>query len=154
MPDKIKCSSAKCMYLSYMKYILKHKYYVAIECIKMGLFIHAITHDMSKFRPSEFFPYARYFYGNFENSQQLLVKKDFDRAWLMHQNRNPHHWDFWVSGEGDAYEMPTKYVLQMVADWKGMSRKFGDVPMEWYQSNKDKINLHPITASKIESLLR
>ena len=49
-------------YLKYFLYVLEHKKNVGIECIKEGRYIHAITHDMSKFRPSEFIPYARFFY--------------------------------------------------------------------------------------------
>lgn len=47
----------------YLWYILRHKYYVSIECFKQGLIWQGITHDMSKFLPSEFKAYAEYFYG-------------------------------------------------------------------------------------------
>jgi hypothetical protein len=51
------------MYLKYLLYVLEHKWNVGIECLKMGMPLHALTHDLSKFRPSEFIPYAKYFYG-------------------------------------------------------------------------------------------
>lgn len=52
-------------YLKYLKYILKHKYYVAVECFKMGLIWRGLVHDLSKLRLSEFGAYANYFYGNY-----------------------------------------------------------------------------------------
>jgi len=51
-------------YLKYLKYILKHKWYVMIECFKNGLIWRGLMHDLSKFLPSEFIPYANFFYGN------------------------------------------------------------------------------------------
>lgn len=36
---------------------------------KRGLYLHAFTHDLSKFLPSEFIPYAKWFYG--ENGIKL-----------------------------------------------------------------------------------
>lgn len=143
------------MYWSYFKYIVEHKINVGIECFKMGLFIHAITHDLSKFRPSEFFPYAKYFYCGKQN------KKEFNDAWILHYERNKHHWNYWtyfypdgnpldgVDLKQEAIEMPLKYVLQMVADWRGMARKVGDSAQEYFNKNKKSMILHPITKERI-----
>lgn len=99
------------MYWQYLKYLARHKWYVFVECCKVGIPIRGLLHDMSKFRPSEYRPYARYFYGTWmENSNwhgdwrnvipyedtQDGVEKAFDFAWLMHQKRNPHHWQYWL----------------------------------------------------------
>src|SRR5660397_273255 len=94
-------------YFKYLNYVLCHKYYVALECLKAGLYWQAITHDMSKFRPSEFFPYANHFYGSTAPKEEIHGKtgyykptdtgdEDFDFAWLLHQKRNDHHWQFWI----------------------------------------------------------
>ncbi|WHX42787.1 DUF5662 family protein [Mesobacillus sp. AQ2] len=51
-------------------------------------------HDLSKFYPREFFPYARKFY-----SEKKLSVEDELRwryAWLTHQHKNKHHWEYWV----------------------------------------------------------
>ena len=138
-------------YFKYLKYILEHKKNVAIECIKEGMFIHAITHDLSKFRPSEFFAYANYFYG----TKAEKNKKKFEMAWNDHQKRNKHHWNYWVVVDRKAVplEMPSKYVKQMVVDWRGMSRKFGDTATEYFESNVKKMILHENTIIKIKELL-
>lgn len=52
------------MYWNYFKYVLEHKKNVFIECWKEGLYIHAFTHDLSKFSILEFKSYAKKFYGN------------------------------------------------------------------------------------------
>lgn len=118
------------MYFKYLKYVLKHKWYVFIECCKLGIPLRGLLHDLSKFLPSEFIPYARYFYGNYPEAltvyektyhwkmkTKAVVKGDFDLAWLKHQKRNPHHWQYWllvndsssneftIQAPGDGYEM-------------------------------------------------
>jgi len=140
------------MYWKYFKYIVEHKWNVGIECIKAGLFWHAITHDISKFRPSEFIPYARFFHRKdrakgYKTSDENDV--DFQTGWLLHQKRNKHHWNYWVSvtrkEEIIPIKMPVKYVIQMVCDWRGMSRKFGGTAKEYYEKNKQNFILHTHT---------
>ena len=49
-------------HLSYLRYILAHKWFVLVECVKMGIIWQGIVHDLSKMTPREFLPYARFFY--------------------------------------------------------------------------------------------
>ena len=48
---------------------MNHKKNVGIEAWKDGLYIHAFTHDLSKFLPSEFIPYSKFFhdYNRYDN---------------------------------------------------------------------------------------
>lgn len=84
-----------------------------------------LVHDWSKLLPSEWRPYALYFNGESKESfvarhwaswcsagcvpsiaevyagadwehQRELRQQAFDRAWLLHQHRQPHHWQFWL----------------------------------------------------------
>ena len=147
-------------YLKYMQYIIRHKWFVFKECWKMGIIWRGITHDLSKLRPSEFIPYAKYFYGTPKEVESATVKKMFDIAWLLHQRRNPHHWQYWLlrEDEGDLkiIEMPEKYWKEMVCDWVGANqaitgeRKY----MEWYERNKEDIRLGPITAELVEEAMQ
>lgn len=144
------------MYWAYFKYIVEHKWNVGIECIKTGQFIHAITHDLSKFRPSEFIPYAKFFFGTNRSKRHSYTNfdnADFQKGWGFHQKRNKHHWHYWVSiTQKDKIlpiPMPHKYVRQMIADWKGVSRKFGDTATKYYRKNKDKMILHVDTKFRI-----
>ena len=147
------------MYWDYFKYIVEHKKNVGIECLKTGQFIHALTHDLSKFRPSEFIPYARFFFrkdraNNYNPYDEN--DEDFQKGWGFHQKRNKHHWNYWVSitRKDELYPLPIpmKYIRQMIADWKGMSRKFGGMWQEYYDKNKQNMILHNDTCRKINYL--
>ena len=141
-------------YLTYLRYILQHKWYVFIECVKTGQPWHGITHDLSKFLPSEFFPYAEKFFSGDYAYKYFEVIDNFNIAWLYHQKRNKHHWNYWVDSCGRALPMPRKYVMQMLADWRAMGRQHGDTAAEFYEKNLEKIKLHPITRETVERILK
>lgn len=149
-------------YLKYFSYVFRHKWYVMVECFKYGLYWQGIIHDWSKFLPSEFVAYAEFFYGGDKRKDRFYTPSQgsykFNRAWLLHQHRNPHHWQYWLLQEDDGSKfplaMPLKYIEEMVCDWKGAGKASGysDTPA-WYQRNKDKIILHPATRIVVEILL-
>jgi len=141
------------IYWNYFRYIIEHKKNVAIECFKMGLYWHAITHDLSKFLPSEFFPYAIKFFSGDYAYKYFEVESNFNIAWLYHQRRNKHHWDYWVNSDGKSIQMPEKYIKQMVVDWNAMGRKFGDTGKSFYQKNQYRMKLHHETRNTLDKLL-
>ncbi len=47
----------------YLQYLLCHKWWVFWYCCLYGIPWRGIVHDLSKFRPDEWFPYVNAFYG-------------------------------------------------------------------------------------------
>lgn len=162
--------------IKYLKYLIKHKFYVTRECFKMGIYWRGLLHDLSKFTPKEWIAYRNYFYGKYINYDQFPsfaklefdcwsiskegVSEAFDYAWLSHQHKNPHHWQHWIlredSGEIKTMNMPFKYIQEMVCDWIGAGlaitgKREANV---WYEKNKEKIQIHPMTRLVVEDLLR
>lgn len=70
-------------------YILNHKINVLVECWKEGLYFQGITHDLSKFSPKEFFPYAKKFFSGKQLNEVDELRWRY--AWLNHQHENKHH---------------------------------------------------------------
>ena len=138
----------------YLKYILKHKWYVFLACCKLGIPVRGLLHDMSKFRPSEWFPYLNHFYLSSSSSEA------FNKAWLKHIHRNPHHGQYWWliqdSGEGTTIEIPKKYIKEMVADWIGAGKAITgkDNVIEWYKENAKNMSIRIESTFEIERLLR
>ncbi len=159
------------MYWKYFKYVIKHKWFIFLACYKMGVIWRGITHDLSKFRPSEFIPYARYFYGSYPKFYQGIittyphilyedVEKAFDQAWLIHIHRNPHHWQYWLLQQEDdgtikRLKIPLKYLKEMICDWIGAGKAItgkNDIK-DWYEKNKEKILLTPVDKKWVEDFI-
>lgn len=49
-------------HLKYLSYVLRHKWFVFLAACKLGIPWLGIIHDLSKFRLSEWLPYARHFH--------------------------------------------------------------------------------------------
>lgn len=147
-------------YLKYAWYIVRHKWFVFIECYHLGVPWLGIIHDWSKLTPIEFVPYAENFFGGWvEDLRPQWLKDAFDLAWLHHQRRNKHHWQYWIlvqDEDGDkTLPMPDRYCREMLADWHGagMAITGKKNTRGWYLENKDKIQLHPTTRAWIEQQL-
>lgn len=163
--------------IKYLLYLLKHKYYVMIECFKRGLYWRGLVHDNSKFLPSEFFPYMNYFFSKNNNIKRGRNKtgyytpyntgdNKFDFAFFLHQKRNKHHWQWWVLPKDEngtkTFEILEPYLTEMICDWIGAGKAQGksspknDIYYEtrqWYNNNKTKLQLHDNTRKKIEIIL-
>jgi hypothetical protein len=143
------------MYWRYFLYVCKHRWFVFLECLEVKLIWRGIIHDLSKFLPSEFKPYALYFFSVGPPTVNAAYKPMFDKAWLAHQHRNKHHWNHWVVDQfkQEAVQMPPIYIQEMLCDWRAMSRTFGGTIQEFYLKNKDKMIFHESTRKFIESEL-
>jgi len=151
-------------YIEYLKYVLRHKYYVFIETYKHGIIWRGIVHDLSKFRFDEFKTYSEYLY----NPDTIVTHQEFQKIVFLHKRRNKHHWEYWVLKDHAKFEetvfpMDSVYVLEMICDWIGTGKAVGnhspknDQYLEvrkWYSENKDKLILHPYTRNFIEDIIR
>lgn len=160
-------------YWSHFKYIVKHKWYVFVICAGKGIVWRGITHDVSKFLPSEFFPYANYFFHpdgtrrDLKNNAPLSREHErFTQAWCLHTRRNDHHWEFWnvtAHGSGmflehDCVIPPLSALIELVSDMVGASAAQGNgYPVggarDYYLASIDRIKLHPVARMVVETML-
>ena len=142
-------------YLKYFKTICIHKWYVFIECCKLGIVWQGIIHDVSKFSPQEFFASARYYNGDGNNYEYQL-------AWLHHKGHNKHHWEYWIdfSREGVVpAKMPTRYVVEMFCDRVAATMVYRgenfdvSAPLDYYNKTHGYYVIHQETDAMIKDML-
>lgn len=147
-----------------MKYFfvtLKHKWFVFLAGIKIGVPLWLLlVHDWSKFLSSELPHYNRQFFGDKGDPDGFAV------AWLYHQNRHPHHPEFWITRHKHSHSedvsvdeclpMPRVYVKEMITDWMGASMAYtGKWNMSaWLKKELPKKRLHPRTRIIVYEMLR
>lgn len=143
------------IFKDYFGYLIRHKWLVFKYCYTYGITWQGITHDLSKFLPSEFIEYSKYFASG--------KKTDIEYKWLDHLHRNKHHWQYWIlldnEGGQRALEMPKKYILEMISDWLSVAviehgnRGAIDWVKNWYNNRKDKMIIHPKSKQILEKEL-
>ena len=111
--------------LQYLRYVLIHKILVFhyMMIFKCSVY-QAVMHDWSKFKISNFFNYAKYYYRIPESNiwDQNLTRVLLDQSWHNHFSTEKHHFEHYVipphaNEEPTAIPMPHKYILEMMADF-------------------------------------
>ena len=76
--------------------ITEHKIMVARHCFKVGMYWQGLTHDLSKYSPSEFWQGVKYYQGYRSPNNAEREDKGYSAAWLHHKGRNKHHYEYWI----------------------------------------------------------
>lgn len=146
----------------HFKTIMRHKWYVMVECFKVGLYRQGIVHDLSKFSITEFMPSARYFQGDKSPTEKERIERWYSEARLHHKGRNKHHQHYWIDIIDDKLtpvEMPEKYVLELCCDFIGAGKAYNPKgfnqkePLKYFQEKVNKARIHPKTVKDIEGYL-
>ena len=148
----------------HFKTITKHKLLVLDGCFKVGLYWQGLTHDMSKYSPTEFFNGVRYFQGYRSPISAEREDKGYSEAWMHHKGRNKHHYEYWtdMNLETRQYEsrpMPRKYLVEMVMDRRAacivyQGKKYTDSSaLNYFTGSIEKQRMHPQTARELDYIL-
>lgn len=106
---------------NHFKTITQHRWLVMKGCFRVGLYWQGLTHDLSKYSPSEFIVGARLWSGVRSPNSYEREQKGYSEAWMHHKGRNKHHYEYWtdlspVSKQYESVLMPRKYLAEMVMD--------------------------------------
>lgn len=142
-----------------------HKYYVAEGCFRLGLYRQGLTHDLSKYSPTEFIPGVKYFVGYRSPNAVERELYGCSRAWLHHKGRNRHHFEYWTDFSSKSpsgvigCRMPLKYVAEMICDRRAACKAYhkSDYTQadawEYYVKTRDRVIMHPDTRAVLEKAL-
>ena len=151
----------------HLRTITRHKLLVARHCFKVGLYWQGITHDLSKYSPTEFFVGAQYYQGFCSPNAAERVHRGYSEAWLHHKGRNRHHHEYWidvVSGRDARLEgkrMPVRFVAEMFCDRVAASKVYEKgaytdrSPLEYYELEQrvGGLLIHPETDALLHRML-
>lgn len=144
--------------------ITRHRHKVIAHCYKAGIFWQGLRHDLSKYSPTEFIPGARYYTkGKSPNEKERRIH-GFSRAWLHHQGRNKHHFEYWVdynpkTKRKEPVPMPTRYLVEMFCDRVAASKIYYGAdydeakPYEYFDRGRQRRFVDEGTSRKLEELL-
>lgn len=152
-------------WFEHFKKINHHKWLVMKLCFKLGLYRQGITHDLSKYSPTEFFVGVKYYQGYRSPNDAEREDRGYSSAWLHHKGRNKHHLEYWIDyglDEGHkitGMKMPEKYVIEMFCDRIAASKNYrGNEYTDadaynYYEKSKNHYIIHKETAALLEKLL-
>ncbi len=152
-------------WIGHFNTITRHRHKVVWHCMKAGIPLRGLLHDLSKYNPVEFFTVAK-FYTDGTRSPNEAERKQFgySKAWLHHKGRNRHHFEYWTDYNPETrtvspVKMPTKFVIEMFCDRVAASKIYQGKnynpshPLEYFLRGKATRFIHPETSDQLEELL-
>lgn len=150
----------------HFKTITKHRWLVMLGCFRVGLYRQGLTHDLSKYAPTEFWMGARYYQGNRSPNAAEREDKGYSEAWMHHKGRNRHHFEYWSdynpkTKRVEPVEMPVRFLAEMFCDRVAASKIYlkdrydQTCPLDYFQrsTSKKRGMLHPETERQLTELL-
>ncbi len=151
--------------IKHFKVIARHQRTVIKHCAKCGILWQGLKHDLSKYTPTEFIAGAKYFIGTRSPNEGERSDKGYSLAWMHHQGRNKHHFEYWKDYNPETklmspVKMPYKYVAEMFCDRLAASKIYQGKnyspthPIEYFMRAKTTRLIHPDTSDELEFLLK
>ncbi len=150
--------------------ITKHRMLVCEGCFKIGLYYQGLTHDLSKYSPSEFLVGVKYYQGTRSPNNAEREDIGYSSAWLHHKGRNKHHYEYWIdyntrgeiAGEDVLIpvEMPDRYLAEMIMDRIAASKVYkgkdytDSAALEYFLGGIEMVPMHPNTKKSLYRYLR
>ena len=147
-------------FFGHLKTVTRHRHLVLCGCIRAGIPVQGLLHDLSKFSPTEFFPGVRFYDGHHSPTEDERRLNGYSKAWMHHKGRNRHHWEYWTdfSTEQGRYlsvPMPRKYIAEMICDRIAASKVYkGDeyndaCPVEYLLRGRMRNSMHAQTLDEL-----
>lgn len=151
-------------FFKHIKIIRTHRKYVRKACFKMGLYWQGLTHDLSKYSPTEM-SICKYYSGTRSPHQNAREVLGYSPSWIHHYHTNKHHHMFWFdeaeTGEIIPMKMPFKFVCESLADMLGASKAYNTKNWEpqmllsyWEQKCLGKRIMHEDSIQLLDTFIR
>ena len=148
----------------HFKTITRHRWLVRSGCFRVGLYWQGLTHDLSKYSPTEFFIGARYFQGDKSPNAAERTDKGYSEAWMHHKGRNRHHYEYWTdmnrqTRNYEAVKMPRKYMVEQFMDRRAAcivyqgSAYTDKSAYDYFMNSRERQLMHPENRAELEFLL-
>lgn len=150
---------------AHLKTVNRHRRLVRKYCFRLGLYWQGLTHDLSKYSPTEFWAGAKYFQGDHSPNDAQRKAFGYSASWLHHKGRNRHHFEYWTDYSLDGrgiigVDMPMKYMAEMFCDrlaasrvYRGKDFQLGDPYKFFERSMQRNLLMAPGTAKLLEKML-
>ena len=144
--------------------INRHRFLVMKGCFRVGLYWRGLTHDLSKYSPTEFWVGAKYYQGNRSPNAAEREEHGCSRAWMHHKGRNRHHYEYWTDMNREtrnyaAVPMPRKYLVEMVMDRRAACMTYqgdayrDDSSLKYLEQSLERDLMHPKTLQELHYIL-
>jgi hypothetical protein len=150
-------------FFKHIKIVITHRKFVIKACFKMGLLWQGLTHDISKYSPTELL-ICKYYSGSRSPHQNAREILGYSPSWIHHYHNNKHHFQYWWDEDEEGkiipMKMPFKYVIESFCDMLGASKAYNSAKWEpemllkyWQEKCVGKRIMHEKSTKLVELLI-
>lgn len=151
-------------FFGHLNTVNQHRWQVAVHCFKCGIGWQGLSHDLSKYSPTEFLAGVKYYEGYRSPNERERESVGYSAAWMHHKGRNRHHYDYWMDYDPltnvvSPVKMPVRFVAEMFCDRVAAGKiyngeKYTDIePLKYFLQAKGRRIIHPETSDLLEHWL-
>ncbi len=151
-------------FFGHLKTVTKHRWLVMKHCFRVGLYWQGLTHDLSKFSPTEFWAGVRYYQGDRSPNIAERERFGYSKAWMHHKGRNRHHLEYWSDLRPGTRQyvpvaMPPRFLAEMVMDRIAACKTYNGktytdaAALAYFDRAGDGRLMHPKTERELRFLL-
>lgn len=144
--------------------ITRHRHEVIKNCVRAGIGVKGLFHDLSKYSPTEFIPGVKYYQGTRSPNESEREHIGYSTAWMHHKGRNRHHYEYWndynpKTKQLEGVKMPARYFVEMICDRIAASKIYygenynDSSALNYYLGRKGRILMHPETEAELKKVL-
>ena len=148
----------------HLRTVIRHRHMVMRHCIKAGIPVQGLLHDLSKFTPTEFIKGVIYYQGTRSPNEGEREAYGCSYAWMHHKGRNRHHFEYWtdinpVTRVYEPVEMPPRYLCEMVIDRIAACKTYQGsaytdrAPLEYLERARESELLNSVTMRRLHAIL-
>jgi len=135
----------------HLRTVREHRALVRKYCFAVGLYRQGLTHDLSKYTPTELINGFRYYEeGKRSPNNREREEKGYSDAWMHHKGRNKHHYEYWYDYESkiETPIIPFKYFLEMLCDTLAAGQTYQgkkwtkEYQLTYWNETKDKTKMN------------
>lgn len=151
-------------FIGHLGTVCRHRHKVFVHCVRAGIPLRGLLHDLSKFSPAEFIPGVKNWQGTRSPNETEREKYGYSRAWMHHKGRNLHHYEYWndfnpKTRQVEPVKMPPVYFAEMFCDRVAASKTYQGKnytdahPLEYFRRGRPHMFIHEETAAALEKVL-
>ncbi len=138
-------------FIGHLHVVNRHRFKVFCLCVRAGIPLRGLLHDLSKYSFIEFWEGVKYFSKDYSPIITCKKVNGYSEAWLHHKGRNKHHYEYWYDYATiePTPIIPYKYFVEMICDMLGAGMTYqgkkwtNKYELDYWMRNREKAKINP-----------
>ena len=138
-------------FIGHLHVVNRHRFKVFCLCVRAGVPLRGLLHDLSKYSFIEFWEGVKYFSKDYSPIITCKKVNGYSEAWLHHKGRNKHHHEYWYdyAAPDKTPIIPYSYFVEMVCDMLAAGMTYqgkkwtNEYELNYWMNKREECKINP-----------